>query len=63
MAHTVKNPPAMWETQVRLLGREDLVEKGMATHSSIFAWRIPMDRGTWQAIVYEVAKSRIQLTD
>ena len=36
----VKNLPAMWETQVRSLGREDL-EKGMATHSSILARRIP----------------------
>ena len=30
----------------------------MATHSSIFAWRIPMDRGAWQAIVHDVAKSQ-----
>ena len=37
----VKNPPAMQETQVRSLGREDPLEKGMATHSSILAWRIP----------------------
>ena len=37
----VKNLPAMWETQVQSLGREDLLEKGMATHSSILAWRIP----------------------
>ena len=37
----VKNPPAMWETWVRSLGREDALEKGMATHSSILAWRIP----------------------
>ena len=37
----VKNPPAMLETQVRSLGQEDLLEKGMATHSSILAWRIP----------------------
>ena len=41
MAQIVKNPPAMLETQVRSLGREDLLEKGMATHSSILAWRIP----------------------
>ena len=39
--------PAMWETWVRSLGWEDLLEEGMATHSSILAWRIPMDRGTW----------------
>ena len=37
----VKNLPAMWETRVRSLGWEDPLEKGMATHSSIFAWRIP----------------------
>ena len=40
-AHTVKNPPAMQETQIQSLGWEDPLEKGMATHSSIFAWRIP----------------------
>ena len=37
----VKNPPAMWETQVRSLGWEDPLEKGMATYASILAWRIP----------------------
>ena len=37
----VKCLPAMWETQVQSLGREDPVEKGMATHSSILAWKIP----------------------
>ena len=41
MAQTVKNPPAMQETWVQSLGGEDLLEKGMATHSSILAWRIP----------------------
>ena len=41
MAQTVENPPAMQETQVRSLGREDLLEKEMATHSSSLAWRIP----------------------
>ena len=40
MAQTVKNLPAMWETQVLSLGRGDPLEKGMATHSSILAWRI-----------------------
>ena len=39
----VKNLLAMQETQVQPLGREDPLEKGMATHSSILAWRIPMD--------------------
>ena len=37
----VKNLPAMWETQVQSLGQDDLLEKGMATHSNILAWRIP----------------------
>ena len=37
----VKNLPEMWETQVRSLGWEDPLEKGMATHSSILAWKIP----------------------
>ena len=41
MAQKVKNPPAMQETRVRSLGWEDPLEKGMATHSSILAWRIP----------------------
>ena len=41
MTQTVKNLPAMQETQVRSLGREDPLEKGTATHSSILAWRIP----------------------
>ena len=40
-AQSVKNLPAMPETQVRSLGQEDLLEKEMATHSSILAWRIP----------------------
>ena len=39
------NLPAMRESWVRYLGWEDLPEKGMATHSSILAWRIPVDRG------------------
>ena len=41
MAQITKNPPAMWETQVQSLGREDPLEKGTATHSSTLAWRIP----------------------
>ena len=41
MAQMVKNLPAMQETWVRSLDREDPLEKGMATHSSILAWRIP----------------------
>ena len=41
MAQKVKNLPAVQETWVQSLGQEDLLEKGMATHSSILAWRIP----------------------
>ena len=52
----VKNPSAMWETWVQSLGWEDPLEEGMAAHSSILAWRIPMDRGTC-GLVYGVAKS------
>ena len=37
----MKNPPAMWDTWVRSLGLKDALEKEMATHSSILAWRIP----------------------
>ena len=54
----IKNAPAMWETWVGSLGWEDPLEEGMATHSSILAWRIPMDRGAWQATVHVVAKSQ-----
>ena len=45
MAQMVKNPPAMWETWFQSLDWEDPVEEGMAAHSSILAWRIPVDRG------------------
>ena len=41
VAHMVKRLPAMWETRVRSLGWEDLLEKEMATHSNILAWNIP----------------------
>ena len=41
VAQMVKNLPAMWETQVQSLDQEDPLEKRMATHSSILAWRIP----------------------
>ena len=44
IAQLVKNPPAMQETPVGFLGREDPLEKGKATHSSILAWRIPWGR-------------------
>ena len=43
----VESLPAVWETQVRSLGREDTLEKEMATHSSILAMENPMDGGAW----------------
>ena len=63
VAQMVKNPPAMWETWAQSLGWEDPLEEGMATHSSILAWRIPMDRGAWWATVHGVTKSQTQLSD
>ena len=41
VAQTIKRLPTVWETRVQSLGREDLLEKEMATHSSILTWRIP----------------------
>ena len=58
----VKDPPAMWETWVRSLGREDPLEEGMTTHSSILAWRIPMDRRAWWATVHEELDMTEQLS-
>ena len=53
----------MWETWVRSLSWEGPLEEGLATHSSILAWRIPMDRGAWQTRVHGVTKSQIPLND
>ena len=47
--------------RVRSLGQEDPLEEGMTTHSSILAWRIPMDRGVWRATVYRVTQSWTRL--
>ena len=55
----VKNPPAVWETWIRSLGWEDPLEEGMATHSNILVWKIPIDRGAWLAIVHGVTKSQM----
>ena len=60
VVQTVKNSPAMRETWVQSLGWENLLEDGMATHSSILAWRIPTDRRPWWATHHRVSKSRTQ---
>ena len=52
----------MQETPVPFLGQEDPLDEGMATHSSILAWRIPMDRGAGQATVHTVAKGQTRLS-
>ena len=56
-----KESPAMWETWVQSLGWEDPQDEGMATHSSILAWKIPTDRGAWWATVHGVAKNQTRL--
>ena len=60
----VRNPLANVgdiEMQAQSLGQEDPLEEGMATHSSILAWRIPMDRGAWQATLHGVTKNQTRL--
>ena len=59
----VKNLPAMCNAWVQSCGWEDPLEEGMATYSSILAWRIPMDRRAWWATVHRVAKSLTWLSD
>ena len=49
----VKNPPAIWETWIQSLNWEDPLKEGVAIHSSILDWKIPMDRGAWWAIVHK----------
>jgi len=63
VAQMVKNLSEMQKTWVRSLGWENSMEEAMATHSSILAWRIPIDRGVWQAILHGVTKSQTQLSD
>ena len=62
VAQMVKNLPAIQKIWIRSLGWEDPLEKGMATHSSILSWRLPMDRGAWWIAVHDVAKSQTQLS-
>ena len=50
-----KEPPCQFGTWVQTLGWEDPLEEGMEIHSSVLAWRIPMDRGAWRATVHGVA--------
>ena len=59
----LKNLPAVRETWVQSLVWEDPLEQGMTTHSSILAWRIPLDRGPQQATVHGVTKSQTRLSD
>ena len=59
----IKNLHAMQETWVSSKGGENPLEKGMATHSSILAWGILMDRGVWWAMVHGVTKSQTRLRD
>ena len=63
LTQSVKNLPAVQETQIPPLGWEDPMEKEMTTHSSILAWRIPMDRGAWWVTVHGISKSQTQLSD
>ena len=58
-----KNPPAMQETQVRSLGQEDPLEEGLATHSSILAWRIPWTEEPGRLQSMRVTNSQIRLSD
>ena len=62
VAQMVKNLPTMQETWVQSLGLEDPLEDGVATHSNVIAWRIPMDREALWATVHGVTKSWTQLS-
>ena len=61
VAQTVKNSSAMGETWVQSLGWEDPLQEGLATHSSILAWNIPLDRGAWH-MIHGIGKSWIGLS-
>ena len=56
----VKDLPVMQETWVRSLGWEDPLEEGMATHSGVLAWRVPLDTGAWTT-VHKVTKCQTRL--
>ena len=57
VTQTIKNPAAVWETWIRSLGWEDPLEEGLATHSSILAWRLLGQRSLVWATVHGVSKS------
>ena len=59
----VKNPAAKAGDMSSIPGQEDPLEKEMVTHSSILAWKNPMDRGAWRATVHGATESRTQLSD
>ena len=63
MAQTVKNPPTTQETWIRFLGWEDPLEEGMATHSSILAWRFLWTEEPGGAMAHGVAKSWTRLSN
>ena len=63
VAHMVKSHSANARDPGSIHGSEDPLEKGIATHSSILTWRIPMDRGAWRATAHGVTKSRTRLSD
>ena len=63
VAQMVKNLPAKWETWIQFLGWENPLQEGMVTHFSLLAWRIPMDRGAWQATIHGLSKSETRLSD
>ena len=62
VAHFIKNLPAMQECRVQFLGQENPLEKEMATHSSILAWKLLWTARAWQGTVHGVANSWIQLS-
>ena len=63
VAQSVKNLSAVQQTQVWSLGQKNPLEREMATHSSILAWKNPMDWGAWRATVHGVTKSQTRLSD
>ena len=63
MTQTVEKLPVMQDTRVQSLSQEASLEKEITAHSSVLAWKNPMDREAWQATVYRVSKSQTRLSD